>query len=164
MTIVRLRPEAEVRAAAQRAFEEHRSTILEAVPDSAVEHVGATAVPGAVTKGDLDLLVRVSAERFEGASDCLRRLCAVHQPHNWTPTLASYVDPESSDPPVGVQLVVAGSSDDAMFRRFRDALTADAGLAAEYDALKRRHDGQEYERYTEAKGEFIEQTLARLTP
>ena len=149
MTIVRLRPEAEVRAAAQRAFEEHRSTILEAVPDSAVEHVGATAVPGAVTKGDLDLLVRVSAERFEGASDCLRRLCAVHQPHNWTPTL---------------QLVVAGSSDDAMFRRFRDALTADAGLAAEYDALKRRHDGQEYERYTEAKGEFIEQTLARLTP
>jgi len=155
-------PEAALRPAAKAAFEEHRRQVLQVLPDAEVEHVGATAIPGALTKGDVDVLVRVSAERFEIAAECLRQMYVVHQPHNWTPTLASFVDHEAHELPVGVQLVVAGSEDDEMFGRFRDALAGDPALLAEYNELKRRLDGEQYGRYTEIKGRFIERTLRRL--
>ena len=160
--VVRIRPEAELRIAVQRGFDTHRRQILKVLSDAEVEHVGATAVPGALTKGDLDVLVRVSASQFDEGVRRLRALYQVHQPHNWTPTLASFVEREPTDIPVGIQLVVAGSSDDAMFRSLRDALKSDPVLLAEYNAFKRGHDGEDYERYTEIKGTFIEQAVSRL--
>jgi GrpB-like predicted nucleotidyltransferase (UPF0157 family) len=119
VTTVRIRRESEVRASAHRAVERHRRRILEVLGDAEIEHVGATSVPGALTKGDVDVLVRVSGQRFADAVERLRPLYAVHQAHNWTGTLASFVDREAIEPPVGVQLVVAGSSDDTMFGAFR---------------------------------------------
>jgi GrpB-like predicted nucleotidyltransferase (UPF0157 family) len=163
LSSIRIRPASEVRAAAERAFDEHRREILAALPGAEVEHVGATAVPGSVTKGDVDVLVRVGAGEFDAACAALKRMYSVHQPHNWTPTLASFVDREATDIAVGVQLVAGGSNDDVMFAAFRDALTRDPQLLAEYNALKRRHDGEQYERYTEIKGRFIEKVLARIT-
>lgn len=123
--------------------------------------MGATAVPGALTKGDVDLLVRVSEPDFAHAVSILRKRYIVHQPHNWTRTLASFKAPDSSEPPVGVQLVVAGSDADGFFGPFRDALISDPSLLAEYNELKLRLDGLDYESYTERKGEFIENVLRR---
>jgi GrpB-like predicted nucleotidyltransferase (UPF0157 family) len=160
MAPVRIRPEAEIREAAQSAFAEHRERVLELLPEVDVEHVGATSIPGALTKGDLDLLVRVEASRFEGAVAALRGTYAVHQRENWTPTYASFVDAEATGLPVGVQVAVAGSADDALFGPFREALVRDPALLAEYNALKLRHDGEEYERYTAVKGAFVERVLA----
>jgi GrpB-like predicted nucleotidyltransferase (UPF0157 family) len=124
--------------------------------------VGATAVPGALTKGDVDVLVRVSVADFSAAIEILRGRYAVHQPHNWTSTLASFKDPTASDPEVGVQLVVSGSSDDRLFGPFRDALIRDSNLLAQYNALKRQLDGADYDRYTERKAEFIERVLRAI--
>jgi GrpB-like predicted nucleotidyltransferase (UPF0157 family) len=90
----------------------------------------------------------------------LRGAYAIHQPENWSPTFASFVDPDASDPPVGVQLVVAGSKDEALFEPFVAALRDDPELLAEYNALKRRLDGSDYELYTREKGEFVERVLA----
>ena len=109
----------------------------------------------------MDLLVRVEEGAFATATATLGELYAVHQPENWTPTYASFRDPKSADPPVGVQLAVNGSPDDALFGPFRDAMLGDPALLAEYNALKRRLDGAEYERYTEVKGEFVERVLGR---
>lgn len=162
MGVVRIRSEAEIRAAAKSAVEEHRQRVLELLPEAQVDHVGSTSIPGALTKGDVDLLVRVDAARFDAAVAALRGLYAVHQPENWTPTYASFADPEATDLPIGVQLAVAGSADDLLFGPFRDALVDDPALLAEYNALKLRHDGDEYERYTEVKGEFVERVLARV--
>jgi GrpB-like predicted nucleotidyltransferase (UPF0157 family) len=159
---VRIRPEADIRAAAQAAFETHRERIFELLPEAEIEHVGSTSIPGALTKGDVDLLVRVEDDAFAGASATLQEQYAVHQPENWTPTYASFKDPETSDPSVGVQLAVTGSADDALFGPFREALIRDPALLAEYNELKLRHDGDDYERYTEVKGEFVERVLARL--
>jgi GrpB-like predicted nucleotidyltransferase (UPF0157 family) len=160
MAAIRIRPEAEIRAAAQAAFESHRDRVRKLLPDAEVEHVGATSVPGALTKGDLDLLVRVKPDRFESAVAALRGAYAIHQPENWTQTFASFVDPEAAALPVGVQLAVAGSAEDALFGPFREALTRDPELLAEYNALKLRLDGADYERYTAVKGEFVERVLA----
>ncbi len=160
MAVVRIRPGAEVLASVRAAFADHSARIARVLPEAAIEHVGSTAIPGALTKGDLDLLVRTPAERFAGAVAALRDRYAVHQPENWTPTYASFADRGSHDPPVGVQLVVAGSADDALFAPFRDALIADPQLLAQYNALKRGLDGAEYDDYTDAKQAFIERVLA----
>jgi GrpB-like predicted nucleotidyltransferase (UPF0157 family) len=159
---IRIRPEADIRAAAQAAFEVHRARILELLPEAQIEHVGSTSIPGALTKGDVDVLVRVGGRAFEAAIATLRDLYAVHQPENWTPTYASFADPKATDPPVGVQLAVTGSPDDALFGPFRDAMIRDPALLAEYNALKLRHDGADYERYTQVKGEFVERVLGGL--
>jgi GrpB-like predicted nucleotidyltransferase (UPF0157 family) len=161
MECVRIRPSAELAEAVGAAFEHHREQVLRLVPDAEVEHVGATSVPGALTKGDLDVLVRVHPGEFSRAVTALRTVYAVHQPENWSPTLASFNDPASRAPAVGVQLVAAGSTSDALFGPFREALIADPALLAEYNALKQRLDGQSYEHYTATKGAFIEDVLQR---
>ena len=138
----------------------HSARIGAALPGAEIEHVGSTAIPGALTKGDLDLLVRVPAERFDVAVAALRDLYAIHQPKNWTPTYASFVDGASHDPPVGVQLAVAGSADDALFAPFRDAPDRRSGAAARYNALKLSLDGADLEHYTAVKGAFVERVLA----
>jgi GrpB-like predicted nucleotidyltransferase (UPF0157 family) len=56
-----------VRPAAERTFEERARAIRELLPAAAVEHIGATAIPGALTKGDLDLLVRGDYESYTQA-------------------------------------------------------------------------------------------------
>jgi GrpB-like predicted nucleotidyltransferase (UPF0157 family) len=164
MAAVRVRPEAEIREVVQAAFAEHRRRVLGVLPEAEVEHVGSTAIRGALTKGDLDLLVRVGAGDFDAAVAGLRGLYAVDQPENWTATFASFTDPRAADPPVGVQLVVAGSAGDALFGPFRDALVGDPALLIEYNALKLQYDGEDYERYTDVKAEFVKRVLASLGP
>jgi GrpB-like predicted nucleotidyltransferase (UPF0157 family) len=85
----------------------------------------------------------------------------LHQPENWTATFASFVDPNAADPPVGVQLVVPGSDEESIFEPFIEALTQDPRLLDEYNALKTRLDGADYDRYTREKGEFVERVLKR---
>ena len=163
MTPIRIKHEAELRELARAAFEHHRERALELIPRAEVEHVGSTSIPGALTKGDVDLLVRVQPGEFTAALGCLRQRYAVHQRENWTPTYASFVDPAATDPPIGVQLVVAGSADDLLFGPFRDALVRDRRLLSDYNALKRRLDGSDYQHYTDVKGKFVRDVLARLS-
>jgi len=162
MAFIRIRPAAELGQETRAAIELHRELLLVLVPDAEVEHVGSTAVPGALTKGDLDLVVRVDQASFPTAIGMLNSHYAVHQPKNWTRTLASFKDPSSRRPEVGVQLVVAGSADDRLFGPFRDALIRDPALLAQYNELKRRLDGSDYEHYTERKGKFIERVLREI--
>jgi GrpB-like predicted nucleotidyltransferase (UPF0157 family) len=121
MAAVRIRPEAELRAAAQSAFESHRERVCELLPDA---------------EGGVPRFEQLDADFRE-----LRRL-------------------PGDGVPVGIQLTVAGSADDALFGPFREALIRAPALLAEYNALKLRLDGEDYERYTEVKGEFVERVLA----
>jgi hypothetical protein len=129
MAPVRIRPEAELRASVAVALGDHGARIAARLPGVEIEHVGSTSIPGALTKGDLDLLVRVDAAGFDAAVVTLRGLYAVHQPENWTPTYASFLDPAAVDPPVGVQLAIRGSADDLLFAPFRQALIDDPAAA-----------------------------------
>jgi GrpB-like predicted nucleotidyltransferase (UPF0157 family) len=162
MGSVRIRPAADIRELTTAAFAMHRRRVLRLLPGAEVEHVGSTAVPGALTKGDVDLLVRVGAADFATAVEVLGHHYVVHQPHNWTASLASFKDPTAREPPVGVQLVIAGSAEDAFFGPFRDALIKEPALLAEYNRLKRSLDGADYASYTTAKGEFVERALRAI--
>ena len=162
MAAVRIKPEEDLRELANATFDEHRRAVLALIPSADVEHVGATAVPGALTKGDVDVLVRVGEPEFAEAVEVLRCRYAIHQPYNWTPTLASFTAPAAAGLGVGIQLVVEGSDADGFFGPFRDALINSPALLTEYNRLKQRLDGLGYQRYTDQKGEFIERVLHDL--
>ena len=42
----------------------HKKIIKEYLPEADVQHVGSTAIPKSLTKGDLDIQVRVSSQHF----------------------------------------------------------------------------------------------------
>ncbi|HEY0277856.1 MAG TPA: GrpB family protein [Solirubrobacterales bacterium] len=153
--MIRLVREEEVRWRVEVAFGRRRVELERVLPGARVEHVGSTAVPGSLTKGDLDICVIVAAEEFEAASRILAGLFEIHQPENWSPTLASFTAPPEDGIDVGVQLVPAGSADERHFVGWRDRLRADAALRARYDDLKHRHATGSMDAYRAAKERLI---------
>lgn len=154
------RSERYFRPAVREAEERHRELLAELVPDGEIEHIGATAVAGALTKGDLDLLVRVGPGRLREAAVALGERYAVNQPEAWTDEFASFSAADAGQVPVGVQLVVAGSEWDLAFRRWRKLLTVDPVVRHRYNELKRAHQGADPDAYLDAKARFIEGELA----
>jgi GrpB-like predicted nucleotidyltransferase (UPF0157 family) len=149
-SLLALVSEPAVRARVAVLFERERRRIAAALPDAQIEHVGATAIPGALTKGDLDLNVRVAGARFAAAEAALAGLYARNTASDHSATFAAFTD-DALD--LGVQLTAIGSAED-FFLRQRDRLLADPRLCAAYDDLKRRFAGQRMVDYRAAKEAF----------
>jgi GrpB-like predicted nucleotidyltransferase (UPF0157 family) len=135
-------------------------TRLHAVlPDVETHHVGATAIPGAVTKGDVDLVVRVTSTQFPVVVRSLGTLFDKKQAENWTDEFASFGDDDSFELPLGIQVVVRGSKVD-FFLDLRDYLLAHDDAREEYDRIKIEHARRAADDYREAKSAFLERILA----
>lgn len=128
--------------------------------DCSVAEVGSTGVPGLPTKGDLDVaVVAVGASTWQEAVTALGLHLTPHEPQHWSATWASLRgDAPAGD--VGVQVVVAGSEEDAYLRGFRSLLLRDPHVVERYRALKVKHDGGSMKEYRAAKGRFVEVELA----
>jgi GrpB-like predicted nucleotidyltransferase (UPF0157 family) len=153
--VIELVREEEVRARVAGIFARRRADLEGMLPGARIEHVGSTAVPGSLTKGDLDICVIVDAAEFERASRLLAGRFEIHQPENWSATLASFTAPPEDGIDVGVQLVPAGSADELHFVGWRDRLRGDPELRARYDELKRRHQDGGMDAYRAAKERLI---------
>ncbi len=123
------------------------------LPDAELQHVGSTSIPGSVTKGDLDIQVRVVASDYEDSKEKLARLYNVNVGGFGSDDAISFED-YSTDPPHGVHLTVIDGSCDVQWR-FRDTLRASAKLSRAFDELKRGFEGRSMEQYREAKEEFV---------
>jgi GrpB-like predicted nucleotidyltransferase (UPF0157 family) len=154
---VRFHSYEQVRERAEEAFRVHQARLFSLLPYADIQHVGSTAIPGARTKGDLDIQVRVPPERFAEAEAVLAGHYARNEGSDRTSEFASFQD-ETLEVPLGIQLTAMGGSRD-FFSRARDLLRADAKLLAEYDALKARWDGKPMDAYREEKGAFFEKLL-----
>ena len=130
-----------------------------------VEHIGSTAVPGLPAKPIIDIMAPVrslveSADAIAAAS-ALNYLYYPYKPEQ----LHWFCKPNPAHRTHHLHLVPLGSTLWHQRLAFRDALRGSAALTARYAALKRqlavqyRHDR---EGYTEAKGPFIAQVLARM--
>ena len=100
--------------------------------------VGGCSVPGALTRGDVDLHLRVPPDAFGSAVERLREHYPVVHPDIWTATLATFDVPPSSpaDPSVGIAATPRGSEHDLRFTRSWQLLAADPALLEEYNAAK----------------------------
>lgn len=161
---LRFRSEAELWPLVDRAFQRHSRDVRTIVPSATVEHVGATATPGSLTKGDLDLLVRVPPERFAVAREALRGRYEIDQPGNWTETFASFRLHEEGELPLGIQLVAAGSTVDGAFTLLGRLLRSRPDLVKRANGLKRRHEGGDPRAYGLEKRALLEELLRDHDP
>ncbi|HEX3356479.1 MAG TPA: GrpB family protein [Tepidisphaeraceae bacterium] len=140
--------------AAFEALKNRLQTILPASAD--IQHIGATSIPGCLTKADLDLCVRVAPEHFAACDAAL----ATHFPRN-TGSVRTESFSAFHAQNAGIQLVVTGSSLD-VFTRFRDLLCNNPSLLHEYNHLKQRYNGKPMTEYRKAKDAFIESALSSV--
>ena len=157
MEIVTFVPEIQLRDRIAGAFALFEARLGRWLPFAEIEHIGSTAIRGALTKGDLDVLVRVSAEDFRAAEEALAGLFARNEGTARTETFASFKD-DATEPPVGIQLVVRGTDWD-VFSRFRDALNNEHRLVIQYNELKERYRNCSVDEYRSGKEAFIERVL-----
>jgi GrpB-like predicted nucleotidyltransferase (UPF0157 family)/GNAT superfamily N-acetyltransferase len=149
-------------------FERERTLLEGAIGawvSGGIHHVGSTAVPGLEAKPIIDILVGV--ESLESSRACFEPLAPLgylHAPYlqdemHW------FCKPHPSRRTHHLHLVPTGSRRFADELAFRDRLRESPDMARSYAELKRdlavrfRHDR---EAYTEAKADFVRETLAQL--
>ncbi len=67
-------PAEQYQAACNELFIRYERDIKKLIPNARVEHVGASSIPFAVSKGDLDIFVGVELGEFEDAVERLTTL------------------------------------------------------------------------------------------
>jgi len=150
-----LRPAGEFTDAARRILAAVRARLTPLLPDHELVLTGGSSVPGALTKGDVDLHLRVAPPEFAATVATLRALYAVVHPEIWQATLATFAI--EAELPTGLAVTPAGSAHDVRFRRTWQLLAADPGLLAEYNAVKLAGGGD----YESRKSAFFDRLLGQ---
>jgi GrpB-like predicted nucleotidyltransferase (UPF0157 family) len=146
---------------AEALFATVEAQLNSALPSAFVEHVGGTSLPDGLTKGDLDVQIRVQAAYFEEACSVLASIYE-ENPGGFVDGGRSYKD-DSTDPALGLHVTIIGGPSDIQCRQ-RDILRARADLRAAYDSLKRRFHGGDMDDYRDAKHAFWSELAQRIEP
>lgn len=141
---------------ARRTLVQVQSQLNDLAVRGELEHVGGSSVPGALTRGDIDLHLRVAPAAFEAITRELKQAFAIVHPEIWSLTLATFE--VYTKPPVGLAVTPAGSEHDLRFTRSWRLLAADPELVAEYNEMKRCAPDADYEA---RKSAFFDMVLAR---
>jgi len=145
----------EIKEKVERVFQSEKQKIEAATGATEIEHVGGTAIPNLLTKGDIDINVQVKNEEFSSVIEALKVLYEINQPNNWNEHFASFKDDNSFELPLGVQVTVIDSPEDD-FVRHREMLMHKPDLVEKYNDLKKSFEGKKMSEYREAKTKFFE--------
>ncbi|OGM32688.1 hypothetical protein A2803_01360 [Candidatus Woesebacteria bacterium RIFCSPHIGHO2_01_FULL_44_21] len=156
MQNISFKPVSKFENIADKAFSEQEQRILKIIPSAEVHHIGSTAIPNSITKGDLDINVRVNKSGFAFAVEQLKDLYEINQPENWTDTFASFKDDKHLGIDFGVQLTVIGSPVDD-FVKLRDILISNPSLVKKYNQMKLKYADKNMDDYRKAKADFFQQ-------
>jgi len=153
---VRLRPAEEVldQALIIAAVERARLRALGVVGELVL--TGGSSVAGALTRGDVDLHLRVRPVTFTSVVALLKETYVVVHPEIWGPTLATFAVPAAL--PAGMAVTPAGSEHDLRFTRTWKLLAADPALLADYNAGKLAAGAGE-DTYEDRKSAFFDRLL-----
>ncbi|MEZ8273749.1 GrpB family protein [Vibrio splendidus] len=150
-------PAEQYQADCNELFVRYERDIKKLIPNARVEHVGASSIPSAVSKGDLDIFVGVELGELEDAIERLTTLGFNEKLDTLrTPELCMLESTSGDD--VALQ-VVANGSEFECFLRFRDKLRANPALVEQYNTLKMSCEGWPQDEYREKKADFIEHVL-----
>jgi GrpB-like predicted nucleotidyltransferase (UPF0157 family) len=147
---------------AQRIFEDARALLARRLPAARIEHVGASAIPGAHSKGDVDICVSVAADEFAATLSTLQALGYVIKPDTMRTGQLCMLDWPEAELGLAVQLIERGSEFE-FFVAFRDALLADPQLVEAYNRVKHKAAPLGDDDYRKAKSAFIQQVLGTKT-
>jgi GrpB-like predicted nucleotidyltransferase (UPF0157 family) len=124
------------------------------LPDAEFHHVGATAVPGSLTKGDIDIQVLVPASRFESAKKVLTTNFGIKQLKNWNSSFASFGDDTTYELQVGIQLATQDSESDFLVY-LRDYLIGHPKELKVYNEIKQANARFGADQYWREKDKFF---------
>ena len=141
-------------------YEKLKERLQSILPLAQVEHVGSSAVVGAISKGDLDIFVGVSKAQFEQSIMKIQSLGFQIKKDTLQTAALRMLESEDYPVDVAIQLVELGSEFES-FLKFRDLLVSDPELLTQYNRLKKESEGLEPQAYREKKSKFIVKALRR---
>ncbi len=147
-------------ARAVAAYEDVELLLTAILPDARIAHVGASAVPGAYSRGNVDVCVAVPRASFDESLVVLVDAGFVTRPHDAGADPARLLEAPDSALALTLRLIETASRHESLIR-FRDALRADAELLARYNALRIAAAPAGGAAYALAKTQFIEGVIAR---
>jgi GrpB-like predicted nucleotidyltransferase (UPF0157 family) len=143
----------EIAAQASEIHAQVRRTLRAAGVPGDLEWTGASSVPGTLTKGDVDLHLRVAPELFAPAVEQLKQLLPIAVPSAWAPTLAVFDVPDQ-ELPTGLAVTPVGSEHDIRFTRAWHRIAAEPEAHRRYNELKGRlgHEEEKSAFFSELTG------------
>lgn len=153
MEIVNFYNQVGVNSDAVDEFNTQKERIRKVIPDADIQHVGSSAIPNSLSKGDLDIQVRVSSSSFPQAVEKLSKLYDLNKGSTKTSEFRAFQDDTTSSP-LGIQLTVIDSEYD-FFWKFRDVLLQNDKYRSDYDNLKEKYEAKAMNDYREAKNGFF---------
>lgn len=138
---------------------ELKRDVLAVLPNCEVEHIGSSAIHGAISKGDLDILVRVDKNSLSGSIQKIEQLgFTIKENTLRTDNLCMLVTSKYCGTDVAIQLIANGSEFEN-FVKFRDLLNSNPDLVKKYNCLKAACTGIPADEYRAKKSKFIESVL-----
>jgi len=150
--------ENEYRSSCDVLFLKYKFAILKLIPHARIEHVGSTSVPGAISKGDLDVFIGVEPEVLEDSVKILKALNFREKIETLRTKELCMLESVSEN--VAFQIVANGSEFE-FFIEFREKLRNSKELLNQYNQIKLKCSHLSEERYRNLKSEFIESVLQK---
>ena len=157
--MVFLEPEKYQQRCAQ-LFNSYHKAICALLPFAKIEHIGSSAIPNTISKGDLDIYIEVIPEQFEFAIEQLKTLNFIEK-QNTLRTHELCMLESMNDDEVAFQIVVADSVF-TFFLTFRNKLIDSPRLVHEYNQLKLQCSHLDPDQYRAIKSDFINRVLNHL--
>lgn len=141
-------------------FNSYKKNISSLLPFAKIEHIGSSAIPNTISKGDLDIYIEVMSDQFEFAIEQLKTLNFIEK-QNTLRTHELCMLESMNDDEVAFQIVVADSVF-TFFLTFRNKLIDSSLLVHEYNQLKLQCSHLDPDQYRAIKSDFINRVLNHL--
>ena len=157
--MVFLEPEQYQQRCAQ-LFNSYQKDISTLLPFAKIEHIGSSAIPNAISKGDLDIYIEVMSEQFEFAIEQLKTLNFIEKQNTLRTHELCMLESLNNDD-VAFQIVVTDSIF-TFFLTFKNKLISSPKLVNEYNELKLQCSHLDPDQYRTIKSDFINRVLNHL--
>ncbi len=155
---MRLRPASDIYDQAQEILRAERARLLPVLRGAELLLTGAVSVPGTITKGDVDLHLRVPRDGFAAAVEELSRRYRIVHRDIWTDAFATF---ELADYalPTGIAVTAIGDAHDDLFIGTWQRIANDPAALAAYNAMKERSAELDDAGYEAAKSAFFAELM-----
>jgi GrpB-like predicted nucleotidyltransferase (UPF0157 family) len=142
-------------------FQNLQEQLSRIVPNAEIEHIGASAIKGAISKGDLDLLVRVEKNDFAESLARIQTIGFKIKDGTLRTESLCMLQSITTEIDAAIQLIEKGSKFE-MFILFRDRLNNDPNLVEKYNQVKIDSTGLSADEYRSRKDKFIRSVIGDI--